>query len=235
MKFKPALEQGTLIKRYKRFLADVELANGEQITIHCPNTGSMKNCNEPGSRVWFSESENKKRKYPHTWEIVEVAKKYRAGINTGRANALVEEAIEQGTVVELQGYDSLKREVKYGAENSRIDILLSNEDEDCYVEIKNVTLWIGQDQGIFPDAKTERGQKHLRELMAMKAEGHRAVLLFCVQHSGIKVVAPADEIDPKYGKILREAAEAGVEIIAYRAKLTAREIVLTESVPVDLS
>lgn len=234
MKFKPTLQQGRLIKRYKRFLADIELPDGELITIHCPNTGSMKNCNEPGSRVWFSTSDNPKRKYPNTWEMVEVAKRYRAGINTGRANALVEEAIRDGIVSELQGYDEIQREVKYGEENSRIDLLLRAGKSLCYVEIKNVTLWMGDGVGIFPDAVTTRGQKHLRELMAMKAQGHRAVIFFCIQHTGIETVAPADEIDPDYGAMLREAHAAGVEVLAYGGDLTARAITLNKPIPVLL-
>lgn len=234
MKFNPALKEATLLRRYKRFLADVCLPDGEEVTIHCPNTGSMKACLDDGGRCWFSESDNPKRKYSRTWEIATTPAGDLAGINTGRANALVLEAILNGTVAELQGYDSWKTEVRYGAERSRIDICLSGSGVDCYVEVKNVTLCVGAGQGLFPDAVSARGSKHLRELMLMVEQGHRAVLLFCVQHSGIDRVSPAADIDSVYAATLREAAAAGVEILAYKARLSAEEIVITESLPVVL-
>lgn len=235
MKFKPALQKAILLKRYKRFLADVQLEDGSEITVHCPNTGSMKNCIVPNSPCWISDSNNPKRKYRYTWEIATVPGRKKAGINTSRANALVVEAIENNnTVAELQGYDTLKTEVAYGKEKSRIDILLSDnqqgDDRLCYVEVKNVTLAEKNGLGLFPDAVSDRGLKHLRELMACVAEGHRAVLFYCVQHTGIQKVTCADEIDPAYSAMLREAVKAGVEVIAYKAKLTAREIALTEKV-----
>lgn len=229
------LIEGRLIQRYKRFLADVELPDGQQVTAHCPNTGSMKNCANPGSRVWLLDSGNPKRKYPLGWELVEVVPGALACINTGRANALVKEAIEQGIVGELQGYDSIRQEVKYGEENSRIDLLLQSEGKpDCWVEIKNVTLLEDEGWGSFPDAVTTRGAKHLRELMAMVEQGDRAVMLFCVPHGGIERVRPADHIDPKYGQLLREAAAAGVEVMAYGATPTPEELSLIRSVPVVL-
>ncbi|OUS30263.1 sugar fermentation stimulation protein SfsA [Gammaproteobacteria bacterium 45_16_T64] len=239
MKYSEPLLTGTLIKRYKRFLADVRCEDGSEITIHCPNTGSMKNCAEPGSRVWFSDSHNDKRKYRHTWELVSVgdvgSEFPLAGINTGLANKLVQEAVEGDVIPALSGYSSIRREVKYGAENSRIDLLLESEGRSaCYVEVKNVTLSVGSD-GSFPDAVTERGRKHLRELIAVVEGGERAVLLFCVQHSGIESVRPADEIDPEYGKTLRLAAQVGVEIIAWQANMSSTEIVLKRELPVDLS
>jgi sugar fermentation stimulation protein A len=234
MKFDPPLMQGTLIKRYKRFLADVALADGSEFTLHCPNTGSMKNCNQPGSRVWYSDSGNPKRKYRHTWEMVSVEGDAIAGINTGRANALVKEAIERALIPTLCGYDRLRTEVKYGEENSRIDLLLEYADKNCYVEVKNLTLGEGQ-QGYFPDAVTERGRKHLRELMSMVQQGHRAVLFFCVQHNGVKVAKPADHIDPEYGKVLREASRVGVEIMAWQCQMSEQEIKITHQLPVDLS
>ncbi|PIE41321.1 MAG: DNA/RNA nuclease SfsA [Gammaproteobacteria bacterium] len=234
MKFSPPLLKGKLLKRYKRFLADVELPSGEQITIHCPNTGSMKNCNEPGASVWFSDSQNPKRKYQYTWEIVTVADgAAKAGINTGRANKLVKEAIEQRVIQELQGYDSIRTEVKYGQENSRIDLLLEKSDEQCFVEIKNATLGEG-DICYFPDAVTERGRKHLRELAAMVEQGHRGVLLFCVQHTGVNQVRPADHIDPAYGETLRQVVHAGVEVLAYQAVINEKEIFLRQPLPVVL-
>lgn len=221
MQFDHKLEQALLRKRYKRFLADIELDSGEIITIHCPNTGSMKNCQTPGSKVWYSTSTNPKRKYPQTWQIVEVDSRHYVGINTLLANKLVREAITSGTVNQLQGYSQLRTEVPYGEENSRIDILLEASKEKqtgrCYIEIKNLSLGVGGGLGIFPDAVTTRGHKHLRELMQMRKQGHRAVLFFCVQHSGVERVSPADDIDPEYGRLLREAAELKVEILAYGA------------------
>lgn len=233
MKFDPPLMQGTLIKRYKRFLADITLPDGSELTLHCPNTGSMKNCNEPGSAVWFSDSGNPKRKYRHTWEIVSVGEQGLAGINTGRANALVKEAIEAGSIPELIGYANIRSEVKYGEENSRIDLLLESPEQLCYVEIKNLTLGDG-DIGYFPDAVTERGRKHLRELEVMVQQGHRAVLFFCVQHTGVTVARPADHIDPKYGEALRHAHAAGVEIIAWQCEINEREIRVARPLPVEL-
>ncbi len=238
MKFDTPLQKAKLIRRYKRFLADIELSDGREMTLHCPNTGSMKTCQNPGSDVWFSISDNPKRKYPGTWEIVKVNDGFLAGINTGRANALVREAIENGCINSLQGYQSIKSEVPYGKERSRIDFLLEKEgvDEKCYVEVKSVTLgdvegeWTGL--GLFPDSVTERGRKHLRELMEVKKQ-HRAVLIFCVQHTGIEKVQPADVIDPEYGKALRLAIAAGVEVYAYRARISEEEITLGGEIPVE--
>lgn len=220
---KPAPSSGLmpalLVQRYKRFLADVILPNGDEITLHCPNTGSMKNCVHPMSTCWYSTSGNLARKYPHTLEIVTTPSGHLAGINTARSNDLVEIAIRTGVISELQGYPNLRREVVYGSEKSRIDFLLENEKQKCYVEVKNVTLMEAEGQGMFPDAVSDRGTKHLRELMQMVREGHRAVLLFCVQHTGIEWVEPADAIDPLYGKTLREAIAAGVEVLAYAVEI----------------
>ncbi len=237
MKFNPPLQQGLLVQRYKRFLADITLADGSETTIHCPNTGSMKNCWAAAMPCWYSVADNPKRKYPFTWEIATTADGDLAGINTGRANALVVEAITDGVIKELQGYQQLQTEVKYGIENSRIDILLSGEQGLCYVEVKNCTLLESGElgaggRGYFPDAVSVRGSKHLRELITMVAAGHRAVLLFCVQHSAITSVAPAAHIDTAYAKVFSEAVAAGVEVLAYRATLSATEIVLAERLPV---
>lgn len=235
MQFDPPLQSGILLRRYKRFLADVVLDDGREITLHCPNTGSMKNCADPGSRVWFSDSGNDKRKYRHTWELVETASGVLAGINTGRANELVKALILSGRVPELSGYARVRSEVKYGSENSRIDLLLEEgATPDCFVEIKNVTLAEGA-TGYFPDAVTERGRKHLRELMAMVEQGQRAVLFFCVQHTGVQLVKPADHIDPAYGKQLRDAAQSGVGIMAWRWRLSAWAAEAECPLPVDLS
>lgn len=235
MQFDPPLQCGVLIRRYKRFLVDVRLVDGSEITLHCPNTGSMKNCAEPGSRVWFSDSGNDKRKYRHTWELVEVQGGAIAGINTARANALVQEVIALGRIPELAGYAHVRSEVKYGNENSRIDLLLEDDNRPpCFIEIKNVTLAEGA-TGHFPDAVTDRGRKHLRELMTVVEQGNRAILFFCVQHTGVQVVKPADHIDPAYGKQLREAAQSGVEVIAWRWRLSARGAVADCPLPVDLT
>lgn len=232
------LQRGRLVKRYKRFLADIRTAQGELITIHCPNTGAMTNCQEEGSEVWYSASENPKRKYPHTWEVVTNADGAIIGINTGLANHLVKEAISRGVLSELAGYARMRSEVKYGEQGSRIDILLedsANQLPNCYVEVKNVSLCVGNGEGLFPDAVTTRGQKHLRELMWVHEQGQRAVLLFCVQHSQIEKVSPADSIDPEYGKLLRQAIKEGVEVYAYRADFNfdSASITLSTSLPVE--
>lgn len=240
MIIKGGLERAVLIKRYKRFLADVETSSGKTITIHCPNTGAMTNCQEPGSSVWYSTSENLKRKYPNTWELVQAVNGPTIGINTGLSNHLVREALTSGIVSELSGYSSIRSEVKYGEQNSRIDFLVEYSNRlpttHCYVEVKNVSLCVGNGEGVFPDAKTLRGQKHLQELMAMRALGHRAVLMFCVQHSAISSVGPADVIDPEYGRLLRQAKASGVEIFAYQAEfdIANSSIQLCNSLPVLL-
>jgi len=241
MQLQKKLQEGVLLKRYKRFLADITTQAGESITIHCPNTGSMKNCQEPGSRIWYSDSENPNRKYACTWELVEVDNKHIVGINTGLANKLVHEAITSNRIIELTTYESIRTEVAYGQQKSRIDLLLEgtakNPDALCYVEVKNVSLGLGDGLGSFPDAVTTRGQKHLQELLHMHSLGHRAVLLFCVQHSGIRRIIPADNIDPEYGRLLREVASKGVEVIAYRADFDVQNsrVMLREKVPVLLS
>ena len=228
------LLQGRLLKRYKRFLADIELDDGRIITAHCPNTGSMKNCADPGSRVWVCDSGNPKRKYPLGWELVEVEQQYLACINTGLANKLIKEAIENAVIPELAGYSTLKQEVRYG-ENSRIDILLQDEQRgNAWVEIKNVTLLEEDGWGSFPDAVTARGAKHLQELMAMVKQGDRAVLLFCVPHTGIKRVRAAEHIDPKYAQLLTEAAQAGVEVLAYGAEITQESVEIRHKLEVQL-
>ncbi len=233
MKFEPALEQATLIQRYKRFLADITLPDGSERTIHCANTGAMTGCATPGNKVWYSTSDNPKRKYPNSWELSETAQGHRICINTARANQLAVEAIEIGTIKELTGYDHLQTEVKYGNENSRIDILLNSENKPkCYLEVKSVTLLDEKvaGQGYFPDAVTTRGQKHLRELSEMAQNGHRAVLLFTVLHSGIEKVSAAHHIDAKYSQLLKTAQEQGVEVLCYKAELSNSEIKLVKAI-----
>lgn len=232
MKFNQPLTRGALIKRYKRFLADVELDDGSIVTAHTPNTGSMLGCCIPGSRVWLSNSANPKRKYALSWELVEAVPGVIVGINTGLPNKLIGEAIQDGTIRELQGYDVMRREVGYGAENSRIDLLLQGGGKpDCYVEIKNVTL-AQEGIGYFPDAVSERGSKHLRELAQAAMRGKRAIICFCVQRKDVNEVRPADGIDAKYGATLRQAIHAGVEAIAWRAQVSADEIRIDTKLPV---
>lgn len=229
-------QEARLIRRYKRFLTDVQTRNGQTLTIHCPNTGSMRNCIAADSPCWYSHSNSKTRKYPHTWEVATTPSGHLAGINTHRANALVKQALTDGVITELAGYPQLRSEVKYGAENSRIDFLLTGAGPDCYLEVKSVTLMELPGQGMFPDAVSSRGSRHLRELMAIAAEGKRAVLLFCVQHTGVEWVEPAQHLDPEYARTLREAAGRGVEIIAYRADILPQEslIRLAHPLPVKL-
>ncbi len=210
MRFSPALEQGRLLRRYKRFLADIELATGEQLTIHCPNTGSMLNCMREGGLVWFSRSSDPKRKLPGTWEISETPQGRLACVNTGRANALVEEALRAGIITELAGFTALKREVAYGEEGSRIDFRLEFDGAPAYVEVKSVTLgYADSTTAAFPDAVTQRGAKHLRELAKLARQGIRAVQLYCVNLTGIEAVRPADEIDMAYAQALKVAAAEG--------------------------
>jgi sugar fermentation stimulation protein A len=213
------LQKATLIKRYKRFLADVQLPNGDEITIYCPNTGAMTNCAETGDQIWYSTSTNSKRKYQHTWELTFSKAGHWICVNTARANQLVALALKENRIADLCGYQQVKAEVKYGSENSRIDFLLTDEHKaDCYVEVKSCTLLqeeFGVGQGFFPDAVTTRGQKHLRELIEMKALGARSVLLFAVLHTGIKSVEPASHIDKKYAELFEKAKSAGVEVLYF--------------------
>ncbi|MGO1502641.1 MAG: DNA/RNA nuclease SfsA [Marinobacter sp.] len=241
MKFPEPLIAGRLIRRYKRFLADVRLPDGTEVTAHCPNTGSMLGCQPEDGRVWLSRSTNPARKLAYTWELVETAPGMLACVNTARPNAQAREAIEGGGIRELLGYSHCRPEVKYGEDRSRIDLLLSGHESepDAWVEVKNVTLE-ESGQGFFPDAVTTRGQKHLRELMAQVELGDRAVLLFVVNHTGIVTVRPADHIDKLYGQLLRQACEAGVEVLAYRASLMGDDgnptggLSLAEPVPINL-
>ena len=230
------LVRARLIKRYKRFLADVRLDNGEVITVHCPNTGSMKNCVEENAEIWLSDSDNPKRKYRYTWEYLTTSRGHHIGVNAGKANQLVQNAIRDELVESLAGYKTIRSEVKYGGENSRIDLLLQDKKrQDCYVEVKSVTLLEDPPSsgiGYFPDAVSERGAKHLRELMKMSQSDARSVLFFCVQHTGIQEVRPADHIDREYGKLLREALDSGVEVLAYKVRKSNKGFRLWRNLPV---
>ena len=232
MEFQQTLRVGTLLRRYKRFLADVELDDGTRLTAACPNTGALLGCCTPGSRVWLSESDSPTRKYRHTWELVE-AEGVLIGINTGLPNKLVREAIEQGVITELADYASIRGEVACGTERSRVDLLLQDAARaDCYVEVKNVTAAVEHGIALFPDAVSVRGAKHLRELSRLTAAGQRAVLVYCVQRGDVGEVRPADSIDPVYGRSLRAALAAGVEVLAYRARVTTQAIDLCERIAV---
>lgn len=231
MLFTPPLKPARLIKRYQRFLADVITPEGEIFTLHCANTGAMTGCATPGDTVWYSTSGNNKRKYAHSWELTHTQHNDWICVNTLRANSLVREAIEQNVIKALSGYSKIASEIKYGNENSRIDLLLQGINRvDCYVEVKSVTLW-QEPWGYFPDAITLRGQKHLRELQNVVAQGQRAVLFFAVLHSAIHQVAPAHHIDRQYATLLRQVRQSGVEILCYRAGLSPESLSLCESVP----
>ncbi|WP_036769463.1 DNA/RNA nuclease SfsA [Photorhabdus australis] len=226
MKFHPPLQSATLIRRYKRFLADVITPEGETLTIHCANTGAMTGCATPGDTVWYSTSDNPKRKYPNSWELTETQDGHWICVNTLRANDLVAEAIKQNAISEFSEYKKISREVKYGEERSRIDLLLQAEQHvNCYIEVKSVTL-LQENCGYFPDAVTTRGQKHLRELQNIAEQGQRAVLFFAVLHSGIKQVAAAAHIDDNYSSLLEQAQNSGVEVICYQANMTEKGMVL---------
>ncbi|WP_150538991.1 DNA/RNA nuclease SfsA [Actinobacillus vicugnae] len=227
----PSLSHGKLIKRYKRFLADILLPNGEQITLHCPNTGAMTGCAITGDTVWFSTSDNPKRKYAHTWELTETQAGDFICVNTQRANQLVQEALTQQWIAELAHYQTILPEQKYGAENSRIDFLLKAEHQpDCFVEVKSTTLLAKHGVGMFPDAKTVRGQKHLRELTSIAQSGQQAVIFFAILHTGIQRFAVAEHIDPEYAKLFERAKQAGVKVLAYKA-----QIEFSENVPVAMN
>lgn len=235
MLFNPPLQSAILIKRYKRFLADVVTPDGRELTLHCPNTGAMTGCATPGDTVWYSTSDNPKRKYAHTWELTQTQRGAIICVNTLRANILAKEAILAGNIVELSGYNTLKSEVKYGEEKSRIDIMLQAEErQNCYIEVKSVTL-AENDSGYFPDAVTERGQKHLRELMSVAAAGDRAVILFAVLHSVIDRFSPAHHIDARYAQLLIEAQTKGVEILVYKAELSTEMMTLNKPITAVLT
>lgn len=229
MKFPAPLIRGHLIKRYKRFLADIELENGLSVTAHCANPGSMMGLATPGAEVWLSDAVNPKAKLGYRWELVRAGSGL-VGINTGLANTLAAEAVEAGRIESLQGYSHIRREVKYGV-NSRIDLLLEDGGNrpPCYVEVKSVTLSRNSGSGStskaeFPDSVTARGAKHLHELKAMASQGARAMMLFVVQRDDCGYFSVAGDIDPVYAKALHEAVAGGVEVLCYACKVTSDEI-----------
>jgi sugar fermentation stimulation protein A len=233
MDFEPPLRVGTLVRRYKRFLADIIDASGRSFTLHCPNPGAMSGCADPGSRVWYSQSNNVNRKYAFTLEIVETSSGQLVGVNPSRANTIVSEALEAKRIAGFDGM-TVHRESQIPGEGGRFDFRLELGDTRCYVEVKSVTLSRGDGLGAFPDAKSDRARRHVTSLQRMRVDGHRAVLLFCVQHNGIERVTTADDIDAAYGNAVRTAVEAGVEVVAFRAIVTSRAITLADPIPVCL-
>ncbi len=236
MRFRREFVEATLVRRYKRFLADVKLDGGQVLTVHCPNPGRMTSCSDPGSRVLISDSGNPRRKLRHTLEMVKCGRIW-VGVNTAVPNDAVHHFIEAGKIPELAGYGELRREVAYGLGlRSRIDVRLrdpSGMRPDAYVEVKNTTLKVGT-HGAFPDAVTERGRKHLDDLAEVVADGGRGVIFFFVGRADCRRFRPADEVDPAYGESLREAVAAGVEPLAYRMRYTRRRVEIVERLPVDL-
>ncbi len=232
MEFPHPLLPARLLRRYKRFLADVEMADGRILTVHCPNPGSMRGLDAPGSEIWLSPAASPGRKLPYTWELIRVAEGL-VGINTGYPNALAQEAIRRNQIPELAGYERLRREVNYGV-NSRIDILCERDGGTaCYVEVKNVHLK-RSDAAEFPDCVTARGTKHLGELRAMVAAGRRAVMLYIVQRGDCRRFSIAADIDPAYAAGLERAVRAGVETICYSCRVEITGIAVADPMPIDL-
>ncbi len=228
MQFSSPLQAATLIKRYKRFLADVTTDEGQEITVHCPNTGSMRGCSTPGSRVMLSTSPNPKRKYPQTFEMIREGSTW-IGVNTMLTNHIVAEAIVEGRIKELQGIDSITREVKT-SKSSRLDLLLKKGEEKIYVEIKNCSL-VEEGWAMFPDAVTARGTKHLHELANLVQQGHQGIIFFCVQRTDADRFRPAAHIDPLYAQTLAEVTKKGVQVLVYQAEVCPQSIHICKSLP----
>ncbi len=230
MKFETELVHGTLVKRYKRFLADVKLDDGSVVVAHCTNTGSMKSCLENGAEVFLTPVNDPKRKTRFTWEMIKINGSW-VGINTGNPNKLAFVAIRDNLIPELSGYKTVKREVKFN--DSRFDVYAENENEKCFIEVKNVSLKEGK-YALFPDSVTKRGEKHLKTLMEVKAAGMRAVMLYVIQRTDVEIFVPAKDIDPVYAQSLAEAYKAGVEIIPMQAKVLPTSITLVSKLPFEL-
>ncbi|MFA8437123.1 MAG: DNA/RNA nuclease SfsA [Marinifilaceae bacterium] len=230
MQFPKQLVHGRLIKRYKRFLTDVKLDNGEEVVAHCTNSGTMKTCLEENAEVYLTHVADPKRKTQYTWEMIHINGDW-VGINTSVPNVLAFEAVRDGKIAKLSGYSHVKREVKF--QDSRFDVFASNGEEECFIEVKNVTMKEGS-YARFPDAVTTRGKKHLETLMKVKAEGKRAVMLYIIQRMDVEIFAPAFRIDPDYAEALKRAYEAGVEIIPMQAKVSPEKIELVRELPFEL-
>jgi sugar fermentation stimulation protein A len=227
----PALQSGVLVRRYKRFLADIETEAGALLTAHCPNTGAMTGCAEPGSPVWYSQSDNPKRKYPHTLEIVQSASGL-VSVNTGRANALVAEALAAGVILELAGCTDIKAEAKIPEGDGRFDFRLEMPDgKTAYIEVKSATLYVGDGEGAFPDAVSTRALKHVQALLRRVQAGERGILIFCAQHCGIGSVRAAGEVDADYAAALTSARDQGVEVLAYGCQTDLCEMSIDRKLP----
>ena len=233
MIFSPPLLRGTLIKRYKRFLADVALDNGDIVTAHCPNTGAMTGCAEPGFIAYLSVSDNPKRKLPYTWELAQTKDGHFIGINTHNANKLVAQALNNKGIDTFSTIDTYKSEVTPPGGSSRFDFACTTQGQTEYIEVKSVTLARGSN-GYFPDAVTTRGQKHCDELASLATAGVKTTLLFCVQHTGIQSVSVAEDIDPNYAIALKNAQRKGVQVLAYGCTIDEQKIQLNQSLPVIL-
>lgn len=232
MQFTSPLLRGTLLKRYKRFFADILLDSGEQITAHCPNTGAMTGCAEPGFTVWVSPSDNPKRKLKFTWELAINTQGEWISVNTHRANKLVQTALDDLCLPGITDYTDVKREVSPPGYHSRFDFCVTKEDQTpVYIEVKSVTLALSHD-GFFPDSVTSRGKKHAEELALLAQQGIATCLLFCVQHTGIKNVRLAEHIDPAYATAVQQAAAVGVQILAVGCQISQEKILINQSLPV---
>jgi sugar fermentation stimulation protein A len=231
MKFDKPLTHGRLIQRYKRFLADVKLDDGKKTTAHCTNSGSMKSCLEEDAEVYMTPVDDPNRKTKYTWEMIKINGSW-VGINTNVPNRLAYEALKNGEIKKLSGYDKVKREVTF--ENSRFDIYAENSKEQLFVEVKNVTLKDGN-YALFPDAITKRGKKHLESLIRVKEQGIRAAMLYVIQRTDVEIFSPAWNIDPEYAKTLKKAYDKGVEIIPVQAKVTPEEIYISKELPFELN
>jgi len=233
MEFSPPLLEARLLRRYKRFLADIEWPNGQRATVYCPDTGRMSGMQAPGSRIAVSKALGSRRKYPFTWELVEVDGHW-VGVHAARANTLVLEALQLGQIAQLAGYPDIAREPRLA--RGRLDLHLSGhaDGEDCFVEIKSVTAVDSEGCGLFPDARSTRATRHLGELIKLRESGSRAVMCWCVQRGGVHGLRPADEIDPEFGTVLRRAVARGVELIAVGCAVSPMEIRVTHRLRVDL-
>ncbi len=230
MRFQTPLIEGRLLRRYKRFLADVELADGRQVTAHCPNPGAMTGLAEPGTPVWLQETDNPARKLRYGWKLAGLEGGHMACIDTGLSNRVVEEGLLSGAVPALAGFSALRREVRTGPK-SRIDFLLDTPDgPPTWVEVKSVTLRRG-DMALFPDAVTRRGARHLADLAERVAQGERAVLFYLVNRTDCRRVGVAADIDPAYAEALQTAREAGVRIVCHGTRITPRELSVGPSLP----
>jgi sugar fermentation stimulation protein A len=228
----PKLIPGTLLKRYKRFLADVRLESGEVVTAHCPNTGSMKGCSEAGRTVYLSSHDNPRRKYKYTWELIAMPTSM-VGVNTLVPNRLVFKSIDQKLIPELSEYTHIRREVRIG-EHSRIDLMLTDGGaKRCYIEIKNCTL-VSEGIAQFPDAVTSRGLKHIIELENLSETGHRCMMFYFIQRMDAQVFRPADQVDPVYGRRLRRAVARGIEVLAYDVRIDLQGLELNKKIPCEL-